>query len=69
MLERLIELEDSIKGTVALINKEILVLRPTDWVLIKDLSQVLKPLENVTKVVSGKIHHRFFGDSCSKWSH
>ncbi|XP_023312348.1 zinc finger BED domain-containing protein 4-like [Anoplophora glabripennis] len=53
MLERFVQLEDTVKSTVALIEKDLPHLSALDWQVAKDLCRVLKPLENATKTISG----------------
>ncbi|XP_031330565.1 zinc finger BED domain-containing protein 1-like [Photinus pyralis] len=55
MLERFIALEDTVKATMALTNMDPTSHLTTDeWVAIKQILQVLKPFEKVTKTVSGE---------------
>lgn len=52
MLNRFIELEDSIRGTMGLLDKAPQSLNSDEWSLIKELCIVLRPFEEATKAVS-----------------
>ena len=54
MLERFCELEDAIKSTTALVDKDLPVLNSQEWKVIKEMCKILKPLETVTKSASGE---------------
>ncbi|XP_045466082.1 E3 SUMO-protein ligase ZBED1-like [Harmonia axyridis] len=54
MLERFIFLEEAVKSTVAIIEKELPVLTATEWNIIKELCLILKPFEEATKSLSGE---------------
>lgn len=54
MLNRFIELEDSIRGTMGLLDKAPQSLNSDEWSLIKELCIVLRPFEEATKAVSGE---------------
>ncbi|CAH1107688.1 unnamed protein product [Psylliodes chrysocephalus] len=54
MLTRFVQLEDAVKTTVALIIAKLSVLSQNEWQLIKELCQILKPFESVTKTFSGQ---------------
>lgn len=55
MLQRFCELEEAIKSTVALIDKQDLpVLNHLDWKMAKELIVVLKPFFEATKGLSGE---------------
>lgn len=54
MVERILELEEDVRTTLALLNKDNLpVIAVEEWQLLKDIKQVLEPLEAVTNIVSG----------------
>ncbi|XP_049318602.1 zinc finger BED domain-containing protein 4-like [Bactrocera dorsalis] len=54
MIERFVKVEDAVKSTVALIDKELPRISPEEWLLLKDLLTVLKPFEYTTKEISGQ---------------
>ncbi|XP_046685571.1 zinc finger BED domain-containing protein 4-like [Homalodisca vitripennis] len=54
MLQRISELKDAVKTTVALINKEIPVLTEDEWKTCSELVMVLEPFEEVTRNISGE---------------
>ncbi|XP_036317569.1 zinc finger BED domain-containing protein 4-like, partial [Rhagoletis pomonella] len=53
MLERFLQLEEAIKTTIALCNADLPLLSFTEWSILKQLCQILKPFEMVTKDFSG----------------
>jgi hypothetical protein len=53
MLDRFVELEDSIRGTLGLLDNPPQGLTSEQWVISKQLIQVLRPFEEATKAVSG----------------
>lgn len=54
MLERFVELEDSIRGTLGLLDKAPANLKSEEWIILKALCKILKPFEEATKAVSGE---------------
>ncbi|KAJ4438424.1 hypothetical protein ANN_14369 [Periplaneta americana] len=54
MLQRLEELEEPVKATIALINKDLPVLTEREWDICRDLCKILKPFEEVTRKLSGE---------------
>lgn len=54
MLNRFIELENSIRGTLGLLDKAPQSLSCDEWTVIKELCTVLRPFEEATKAVSGE---------------
>jgi len=54
MLCRFVELENAIKATLAILDTNLPTLSPEQWKLCKELCVVLKPFEEVTKIVSGE---------------
>lgn len=54
MLQRFVNLEECIRSTVAVIDKELPVLTSSEWQEMKQLCQVLKPLESATRTLSGE---------------
>lgn len=53
MIERMIELESSICGTLGLLDNPPEGLTVDEWKIIKEISIVLRPFEEATKAVSG----------------
>lgn len=53
MIERLVELESSIRGTLGLLDNPPEGLTLDEWRITKELSIVLRPFEEATKAVSG----------------
>ncbi|CAK1591015.1 unnamed protein product [Parnassius mnemosyne] len=54
MLERFIELEEPLRASMAVINKDLLVISLEEWKAFKVLCQVLRPFEEITRFVSGE---------------
>ncbi|XP_046686971.1 zinc finger BED domain-containing protein 4-like [Homalodisca vitripennis] len=54
MVSRFVELQDAVKTTIALINKNLPVLSEEEWGLCKELSTILRPFEEVTSQISGE---------------
>lgn len=54
MLNRFIELENPIRGTLGLLDKAPQTLNSDEWTIIKELCTVLKPFEEATRAVSGE---------------
>lgn len=54
MLKRFVLLQEPIKATLALIDKDLPVLTPVQWKMLCELILVLKPFYTVTKTVSGE---------------
>nr|CAI5867975.1 unnamed protein product [Callosobruchus analis] len=54
MLDRICELQDAVKTSIALINRNIPVLTEQEWIMCQELCSVLKPFETVTKRISGE---------------
>jgi len=53
MLERFVELETSIRGTLGLLDNSPKGLTSDEWRVIKELIHILRPFEEATKAVSG----------------
>jgi hypothetical protein len=53
MLDRFVELEDAIRGTLGLLDNPPNGLTTDEWAILKELIQVLRPFEEATKAVSG----------------
>nr|CAI5856883.1 unnamed protein product [Callosobruchus analis] len=54
MLDRICELQDAVKTSIALINRNIPVLTEQEWIMCQELCSVLKPFETVTERISGE---------------
>lgn len=54
MLNRFIELENPIKGTLGLLDRAPQTLNSDEWNIIKELCTVLRPFKEATKAVSGE---------------
>lgn len=54
MLVRFVELEDSIRGTLGLLDRAPENLKSDEWTILKELCNVLRPFEEATKAVSGE---------------
>lgn len=53
MIERFVELENSIRGTLGLLDNSPIGLTVDEWKITKELCIVLRPFEEATKAVSG----------------
>jgi len=53
MLDRFVELEDAIRGTLGLLDNPPQTLSADEWKITKELIQVLRPFEEATKAISG----------------
>lgn len=47
MISRFVELEDSIRGTLGLLDKAPENLKGEEWIILKEMCQVLKPLKKL----------------------
>ncbi|KAJ8963986.1 hypothetical protein NQ317_013076 [Molorchus minor] len=47
-------LEEAIKSTVAILDKELPILTAVEWKTIKELCKILRPFEDATKTISGE---------------
>jgi len=56
MLDRFVELEDDIRGTLGLLDNPPQTLSADEWKITKELIQVLRPFEEATKAVSGSMY-------------
>lgn len=52
MISRFVELEDTIRGTLGLIDKAPDNLKSEEWTILKELCHVLKSFEEATKAIS-----------------
>lgn len=53
MLERFVELENSIREILGLVDNSPQTLSSDEWKIIKELTLVLRPIEEATKAASG----------------
>lgn len=54
MFERFLELEEPLRTTMALIEKNLPIISQEEWVFLKEMVLILRPLENITNVMSGQ---------------
>ncbi|XP_045463692.1 zinc finger BED domain-containing protein 4-like [Harmonia axyridis] len=54
MVEGFVDLEDPIRTTMALIDHDLPIISTEEWQFFKELVEILKPLEDVTRVMSGE---------------
>lgn len=55
MIDRLLELEETVRTTMALLDTTNLpIITVEEWQLLKELKKVLQPMESVTKIMSGQ---------------
>ncbi|KAG8228342.1 hypothetical protein J437_LFUL009387 [Ladona fulva] len=54
MIERFLELEDAVKSTLATIDRDLPKITSEEWTILKELCQILKPYESITKTISGE---------------
>lgn len=54
MVERFVELEPSIRSTIALLDVDLPFLTGEEWQLLKDACKILKPFEAATRAISGE---------------
>ncbi|KAG5861578.1 hypothetical protein JTB14_026233 [Gonioctena quinquepunctata] len=54
MINRLIELEEVVRSTVAILNTEVAQLSLEEWQILKELKKILEPFEDATRAVSGQ---------------
>ncbi|CAH1107682.1 unnamed protein product [Psylliodes chrysocephalus] len=55
MLERLLEIEEAVRTTMALLNSNTLpIISVEEWQLLNELKIVLEPMEKLTKIMSGQ---------------
>ncbi|GBO08409.1 hypothetical protein AVEN_50157-1 [Araneus ventricosus] len=54
MLVRFTELEMSIRTTIALLDKDVDVLLPEEWLLAQKIKLVLQPMKELTDFISGE---------------
>lgn len=54
MIDRFVEMQTSIRGTLGLLDNAPDTLRPEDWTILQDLIKILKPFVEATKAISGQ---------------
>ncbi|KAL4083712.1 hypothetical protein QTP88_029028 [Uroleucon formosanum] len=54
MLERFVQLETSIRGTMGLLDNAPPCLNSDEWIAIKEFCSILRPFEEATRTVSGE---------------
>jgi hypothetical protein len=54
MLSRFVELQEAVRSSLGLIDKELPTITADDWCSLADLCKVLKPFEQVTAKLSGE---------------
>ncbi|XP_053999814.1 uncharacterized protein LOC128887676 [Hylaeus anthracinus] len=54
MIDRFIILEEPIKATIAIINKNLPQITSAEWEILHELAVILKPIESATKIISGE---------------
>jgi len=55
MISRFVELEDSIRGTLGLLDKGPENLKGEEWIILKEMCQVLKPFEEAIREVKKNV--------------
>jgi hypothetical protein len=54
MLEKFVEMKDSVKTTFGLINKNVPVLSETEWQICENVLKMLRPFEEFTTRLSSE---------------
>lgn len=54
MLERFCELEEPIRTTLALLDKDLPIICTEEWKFLNEMVEILRPLEELTKMISGE---------------
>ncbi|GBP88566.1 Zinc finger BED domain-containing protein 4 [Eumeta japonica] len=54
MIERIVELQDAVRSTLALVVRNLPILSSEDWTTCAQLCQILRPFEEMTKAMSGE---------------
>ncbi|XP_074037291.1 E3 SUMO-protein ligase ZBED1-like [Leptinotarsa decemlineata] len=54
MFERFSELEEPIRTTMALLDKDLPIICQEEWEFLKEIVEILRPMENVTNIMSGE---------------
>ncbi|XP_015437429.1 PREDICTED: uncharacterized protein LOC107192637 [Dufourea novaeangliae] len=54
MIDRFILLEEPLKATIAIINKNLPHISNSEWEILPELAVILKPIESATRIVSGE---------------
>lgn len=56
MVERFVELESSIRSTIAVLDVDLPILTGEEWQFLKELCRILSPFESATRAVSGELY-------------
>uniref|UniRef100_A0A6P7HCX1 Uncharacterized protein LOC114347100 n=1 Tax=Diabrotica virgifera virgifera TaxID=50390 RepID=A0A6P7HCX1_DIAVI len=56
MLQRIVELENPVRSVLGLLDDRLPLLEADEWILIKELCEVLTHFEEATKSVSGETY-------------
>lgn len=56
MLERFVTLQEALKATIPNLNVDLPVIPSEEWNSIAQICEVLKPFEDVTKIISGETY-------------
>ncbi|KAJ8909434.1 hypothetical protein NQ315_015346 [Exocentrus adspersus] len=54
MIQKFVELEEPIRTTMTIINKELPIISVEEWKFLKEIVEILKPLETLTGIMSGE---------------
>lgn len=54
MVQRFVELHDAVKTSVALVDNDVPTLSAEEWQICREMTEVLLPIEDVTKKLSGE---------------
>lgn len=54
MIRRFVELEHCIRSTVAVIRKDLPIITNEEWLLLAEVTKILKPFEDATESMSGE---------------
>lgn len=54
MIERFVELEETVRSTVALLDAALPQLSPDEWCILMELRTILEPFEDATRAISGQ---------------
>lgn len=54
MIERIVELEEAVRSTLALVDRDLPPLTNEDWTTCTQLCKVLRPFEEMTRAMSGQ---------------
>lgn len=54
MLDRFTDLEEAIRTTIALLDKDLSIITNEEWAFFKEVVRILKPVEMLTTYMSGQ---------------